>query len=307
MRTDGGRWRRRRSRRPRRDRQGVRPPLHAGEAALLLDQGQERAGGLRGDPPGPTLPHPGPVRAHLDADQFRLYDGWKRAIASQMNPAEIERTTVEIDAVNGARRAELRAVGRVRFDGFIAAYTDQKEDDAEDEESKRLPEIREGEGLQREAVVATQHRPSAAALHRGDPHQEDGGTRHRPSVDLRRDAEDAGGPRIRGHRQAPAYPPFARPPVTPSSRTSSTNMSNTISRPTRGEAGRDLRRQARLERSAARLLEGLFRPCRGDARAARVRTCSTRSTRSWRRWCSRAGRRPDPPAFARAAARESCR
>ena len=102
---------------------------------------------------------PASVRAHLDADQFRLYEMvWKRAIASQMNPAEIERTTVEIDAVNGARRAELRAVGSVvRFDGFIAAYTDQKEDDAEDEESKRLPEIREGEGLQREAVVATQH------------------------------------------------------------------------------------------------------------------------------------------------------
>ncbi len=102
---------------------------------------------------------PASVRAHLDADQFRLYEMvWKRAIASQMNPAEIERTTVEIDAVNGARRAELRAVGSVvRFDGFIAAYTDQKEDDAEDEDGKRLPEIREGEALQREAVVATQH------------------------------------------------------------------------------------------------------------------------------------------------------
>jgi len=102
---------------------------------------------------------PASVRAHLDADQFRLYEMvWKRAIASQINAAEIERTTVEIDAVNGARRAELRAVGSVvRFDGFIAAYTDQKEDDAEDEDGKRLPEIREGEALQREAVVATQH------------------------------------------------------------------------------------------------------------------------------------------------------
>ena len=102
---------------------------------------------------------PASVRAHLDADQFRLYEMvWKRAIASQMNPAEIERTTVEIEAVNGARRAELRAVGSVvRFDGFIAAYTDQKEDDAEDEENRRLPEIREGEELARESVTATQH------------------------------------------------------------------------------------------------------------------------------------------------------
>ena len=102
---------------------------------------------------------PASVRAHLDDDQFRLYEMvWKRAIASQMSPAEIERTTVEIEAMNGARRAELRAVGSVvRFDGFIAAYTEQKEDDAEDEENRRLPEIREGEELRRQSIVATQH------------------------------------------------------------------------------------------------------------------------------------------------------
>ncbi|TIM11024.1 MAG: type I DNA topoisomerase [Mesorhizobium sp.] len=102
---------------------------------------------------------PASVRQYLDADQARLYEiVWKRAIASQMQPAEIERTTVEIEAVNGARSAELRAVGSVvRFDGFIAAYTDQKEEDAEDEEDRRLPEIRAGEQLEREAITATQH------------------------------------------------------------------------------------------------------------------------------------------------------
>src|SRR5690349_2985925 len=90
---------------------------------------------------------PGQMKQYLDSDQLRLYDLiWKRAISSQMNPAEIERTTAEIEAVNGQRTASLRAVGSVvRFDGFIAAYTDQKEDDAEDEESRRLPEIRAGE------------------------------------------------------------------------------------------------------------------------------------------------------------------
>jgi len=102
---------------------------------------------------------PADMRKHLDADQARLYDMiWKRAIASQMQPAEIERTTVEIEAVNGGRTATLRAVGSViRFDGFIAAYTDQKEDDAEDEESRRLPEIRDGEALKRDTISATQH------------------------------------------------------------------------------------------------------------------------------------------------------
>lgn len=101
---------------------------------------------------------PAQVRKYLDADQARLYEIiWKRAIASQMNPAEIERTTVEIEAVNGSRTAALRAVGSVvRFDGFLAAYTEQKEEDAEDEDG-RLPEIKTGETLSRKSVTVTQH------------------------------------------------------------------------------------------------------------------------------------------------------
>jgi DNA topoisomerase-1 len=103
--------------------------------------------------------NPAAMRKYLDADQARLYEMiWKRAIASQMQPAEIERTTVEIEATNGGRIAGLRAVGSVvRFDGFIAAYTEQKDEDSEDEENKRLPEIRAGEALARDAILATQH------------------------------------------------------------------------------------------------------------------------------------------------------
>ncbi|MCG7506957.1 type I DNA topoisomerase [Mesorhizobium retamae] len=102
---------------------------------------------------------PAEMRKYLDSDQARLYEIiWQRAIASQMQPAEIERTTVEIEARNGAKIAGLRAVGSVtRFDGFIAAYTDQKDEDSEDEENRRLPEIRAEETLKREQVNATQH------------------------------------------------------------------------------------------------------------------------------------------------------
>lgn len=102
---------------------------------------------------------PASVRKYLEGDQARLYELiWKRAVASQMQPAEIERTTVEIDARNGSRTASLRAVGSViRFDGFIAAYTDQRDEDSEDEENRRLPEIRVGEPLKRDGIEATQH------------------------------------------------------------------------------------------------------------------------------------------------------
>ncbi|MBO9098130.1 MULTISPECIES: type I DNA topoisomerase [unclassified Rhizobium] len=105
---------------------------------------------------------PDHLRSALDADQLRLYDLiWKRAIASQMASAEIERTTVEILATNGGDKAGLRAVGSViRFDGFIAAYTDQKEDGEQSddgEEDGRLPEINARENLAKQKINSTQH------------------------------------------------------------------------------------------------------------------------------------------------------
>ncbi len=106
---------------------------------------------------------PDEVRKYLDADQIRLYDLiWKRGIASQMASAEIERTTAEITADKGGEKAGLRAVGSViRFDGFIAAYTDQKEDgeqsDDNDDEDGRLPEINARENLAKQKINSTQH------------------------------------------------------------------------------------------------------------------------------------------------------
>ncbi|PTM98893.1 type I DNA topoisomerase [Mycoplana dimorpha] len=105
---------------------------------------------------------PDNVRRGLDPDQARLYDLiWKRAIASQMASAEIERTTVEIDADNAGEHAGLRATGSViRFDGFIAAYTDQKEDGEQSDdgdEDGRLPEINARENLAKQKINATQH------------------------------------------------------------------------------------------------------------------------------------------------------
>jgi DNA topoisomerase-1 len=106
---------------------------------------------------------PDKVRRFLDADQLRLYDLiWKRGIASQMASAEIERTTVEILADNKGDKAGLRAVGSViRFDGFIAAYTDQREEgepaEDGDDEDGRLPEINAREALAKQKVNASQH------------------------------------------------------------------------------------------------------------------------------------------------------
>ncbi|WP_336056320.1 type I DNA topoisomerase [Nitratireductor sp. CH_MIT9313-5] len=102
---------------------------------------------------------PDQVRKYLDADQARLYEIiWKRAIASQMEAAQIERTTVEIMADDGSRKAGLRAVGSViRFEGFLAAYSIDKEDGDDDENSNRLPEINRDEDLERREIKVSKH------------------------------------------------------------------------------------------------------------------------------------------------------
>ncbi len=103
---------------------------------------------------------PTEMRHYLDADQAKLYEMiWKRATASQMRAAEIERTTVDIDASSGGQKAKLRATGSViRFDGFLAAYTEQADENGNsDDDDKRLPQIGSGEVLERSAIDATQH------------------------------------------------------------------------------------------------------------------------------------------------------
>lgn len=103
---------------------------------------------------------PNQVRGFLDSDQAKLYELiWKRAIASQMCSAEIERTTVEIEAQQGESYANLRATGSViRFDGFISVYTDQREEEnSEENETTRLPQINAGEALEKEKVKSVQH------------------------------------------------------------------------------------------------------------------------------------------------------
>src|SRR6201999_4225453 len=101
---------------------------------------------------------PDVMRRRLDNDQARLYELiWKRTIASQMESAELERTTVDITAKAGARVLELRATGQViKFDGFLALYQ-EGHDDEEDEDSRRLPAMSEGEALKRQDLAVTQH------------------------------------------------------------------------------------------------------------------------------------------------------
>jgi DNA topoisomerase-1 len=96
-------------------------------------------------------------RDHVGSgDHARLYDLiFKRALASQMASARLERTTVEL--ADGTGQHGLRATGQVvLFPGYLALYEEGR-DDSEDEESKRLPRMKEGDAPARKAVTAEQH------------------------------------------------------------------------------------------------------------------------------------------------------
>jgi DNA topoisomerase-1 len=102
---------------------------------------------------------PKDVIRQLEPDQAKLYELiWLRTIASQMESAELERTTVDIDAKAGGRALELRATGTViKFDGFLTLYREGSDDDEDDEESRRLPSMTAGEALASKGIKADQH------------------------------------------------------------------------------------------------------------------------------------------------------
>ena len=102
---------------------------------------------------------PAQVAKHVDRDQARLYELiWNRAVASQMESAELERTTVDITAKVGARNLELRATGQVvKFDGFLTLYQEGHDEDDADDESRRLPAMSEGELLEKQSINSSQH------------------------------------------------------------------------------------------------------------------------------------------------------
>src|SRR5918997_80171 len=101
---------------------------------------------------------PKQVAKYLEPEQARLYDLiWTRTIASQMESAELERTTADITAQVGPRKLDLRATGQViKFDGFLTLYNESKDDEA-DEDEGRLPPMKAGDSLERRRIAATQH------------------------------------------------------------------------------------------------------------------------------------------------------
>ena len=104
----------------------------------------------------PTALSRHPDQVHLAGDLGRLYELiWKRMMASQMEAARVERTTIDLESADG--RTGLRAAGQVvLFDGYLAVYEEGR-DDEQDEDARRLPAVTQGAHAKVHDARADQH------------------------------------------------------------------------------------------------------------------------------------------------------
>lgn len=98
---------------------------------------------------------PDSVKQFLSRDQYRLYKLiWERFVASQMSPAVIDTTSVDV----GAGRYIFRATGSIiKFPGFMQVYIEGRDDEDDGNEEKILPELQAGDQLNLLTLVPNQH------------------------------------------------------------------------------------------------------------------------------------------------------
>ena len=112
--------------------------------------------------PTSALRSPDSIHKYLKDDEFKVYKlVWQRFVASQMNPAVFDQTTIDITAKgqSGTDYA-FRATGSVlKFDGFLAIYEEGKDtkDEEDDELKLKLPAVTAGEELKLRALKPEQH------------------------------------------------------------------------------------------------------------------------------------------------------
>ena len=104
---------------------------------------------------------PASLKDYLSRDQLNLYTLiWSRMLASQMEDARSEATTLNIDATcKGTGNVyNFRATGSVlKFAGFRTVYLEGRDDTNESDDRKTLPALSEGDALDCSEIDANQH------------------------------------------------------------------------------------------------------------------------------------------------------
>ncbi len=113
--------------------------------------------------PTSVLRTPASLKDYLRRDELRLYKLiWQRFVASQMMPAILDQTQVDVLAgpEDGEKPYLFRATGSViKFPGFLRVYEESREDDEKEEEGAgvQLPHLDKGERLDLVRLLPSQH------------------------------------------------------------------------------------------------------------------------------------------------------
>ena len=271
----------------------LRRRLRAASPAHVQEQGQERPGSARVHP-ADRHGRERPSTLRLEPDQRKLYDLiWKRSIASQMEAARFERTTVEIASADGRGRPARHRPGRDlrRLPQGLPRGPRRRGDRARraTRTTAACRTIVNGErGREARGDARAALHPAAAALHRGDAGQAPGGARHRPPLHLRLDRLDDPGARVRPQGEEPARSPRTRAGWSPRSwRTTSAATSTTTSPPTSRRTSTGSPPARRTGRRCWRASGATSPPRSARPRACASPRCWRRSTRCWSRTSSR--------------------
>jgi len=105
--------------------------------------------------PTSVVREPNEIKGFLTRDQFKLYKLiWERFIASQMSPAVIDTTSVDISA----GRYVFRVTGSIiKFAGFMQVYIEGRDDEEESSGEDNLPALKKGDALKLRSLVPKQH------------------------------------------------------------------------------------------------------------------------------------------------------
>ncbi|GAC1433640.1 MAG: type I DNA topoisomerase [Terriglobales bacterium] len=111
--------------------------------------------------PSSASRNPERVKQYLKEDEYKVYKLiWQRFVASQINPAVFDQTTVDIDARSKSEKFWFRVTGSVlKFDGFLKVYEESKEgkDEEDDELKHKLPPLEQGNKLTLKELKPEQH------------------------------------------------------------------------------------------------------------------------------------------------------
>ena len=129
-------------------------PKEAKEYKTKSKNAQEAHEAIR---PSDVMNTPKKMETKLDSDSYKLYELiWKRTIACQMNPAILDKVSIDFSSADS--QILLRATGQViAFDGFLKLYQESKDDAAEDDDNRILPNVENGEKVTKGEIRTDQH------------------------------------------------------------------------------------------------------------------------------------------------------